>query len=145
MDPREAPACEAVLRALPDWFGIETALVQYVADSARYETLVAIEGERIIGFVTFRRHFPESAEIHCIAVVPECHGRGVGRALIAAAEARLRALGSSVLQVKTVGPSLIDEHYAKTREFYRATGFRPLEEIHGLWGKIPCLVLVKEL
>lgn len=138
--------CERILRALPDWFGIEESLVQYVADAKRFETLVAIgTAEDIIGFVTIRRHFPESGEIHCLAVVPSEHGRGVGRGLVAAVEQRLIAGGAAFLQVKTLGPSRPSEFYARTLAFYRAVGFAPLEELHGLWGAIPCLMLVKKL
>ena len=141
-------ACEAVLRSLPDWFGIEESLRQYAADAAdtlRFETFLAEDAGRVIGFVTLRRHFPESGEVHCLGVMPDSHRKGVGRALIARVEAELRASGAAYLQVKTMGPSRPCAFYAKTLAFYRSVGFVSLEEIHGLWGKIPCLVLVKKL
>jgi ribosomal protein S18 acetylase RimI-like enzyme len=48
------------------------------------------------------------------------------------------------MQVKTLGPSRPDEHYAKTRAFYEALGFRPLEEFKQIWDENnPCLVMVK--
>jgi hypothetical protein len=50
------------------------------------------------------------------------------------------------MQVKTLGPSRLDEHYAKTRAFYEAMGFRPLEEFKQIWDENnPCLVMVKRL
>jgi hypothetical protein len=49
------------------------------------------------------------------------------------------------LQVKTLGPSWPDPGYERTRRFYEARGFVPLEEIHGLWEHNPCLILVKRL
>ena len=50
------------------------------------------------------------------------------------------------LQVKTLGPSRPDEGYERTREFYAAMGFTPLEEIHGLWDPgNPCLIMIKHL
>jgi hypothetical protein len=55
-------------------------------------------------------------------------------------------LGVEYLQVKTLGPSHPSRGYAATRRFYEALGFRPLEEIHGLWAEDnPCLLLVKRL
>lgn len=144
----EQTACESVLRALPDWFGIEESLLQYVADAgnaAKFETFVAAVGGRVVGFVTLRRHFAESGEIHCLGVVPESHGPGVGRALVEHVEHILRTGSAAFLQVKTMGPSRPCAFYARTLAFYRAIGFAPLEEIHGLWGKIPCLVLIKKL
>jgi ribosomal protein S18 acetylase RimI-like enzyme len=150
----EQVICEAILRALPDWFGIESSLVQYVADAAHHPTWVAADlrrgsgvvvGAAAAGFLTIRRHFPEAAEIHCIAVRPEEHRRGVGRAMVAFVEDRLRRDGVRFLQVKTLGPSRPDEHYARTRRFYDAIGFTPLEEFPTLWGRNPALQMVKAL
>ena len=92
-----------------------------------------------------RRHFPEAAEIHLMAVHPSLHRRGIGRLLLRAVEADLRSAGVRWLQVKTLGPSKPSDAYAGTRAFYQAYGFAPLEEIHGLWGDNPCLVMVKSV
>lgn len=150
--PGPADACEAILRALTDWFGIESALVQYIKDVAELPTFLAVEsgsdGEgALVGFLAVREHFPTAAEIHVMGVRPEHHGRGIGRALVTAAGAWLRDRGVRLLQVKTVGPSRTDDTaYAKTRAFYQAVGFLPLEEIPTLWNeRNPCLILVKPL
>jgi GNAT superfamily N-acetyltransferase len=143
--PDEVAACEAVLRALPDWFGIEEAIREYVRDLPGLETIVAIEGNRLSGFLALKEHNPRAAEIHVMAVRPERHGRGVGRAMVEAAERRLRDRGVEFLQVKTLGPSREHEPYARTRRFYARMGFVPLEE-NRLWGEgNPCLLLVKYL
>lgn len=48
--------------------------------------------------------------------------------------------------VKTLGKSHPDENYKKTREFYSAVGFYPLEESTEIWGKEnPCLLMIKIL
>jgi GNAT superfamily N-acetyltransferase len=99
----------------------------------------------VVGVLLTERHFPVTAEIHLLLVEPGSHRRGVGRALLAAAEADLRADGVRLLEVKTLGPSYPSEPYARTRRFYAATGFLPVEELHGLWPGNPCLVLVKPL
>ncbi len=91
------------------------------------------------------RHFPRSAEIYLMAVDPDEHRHGAGRALVTALERDLVADGVRLLQVKTLGPSQPDPGYALTRKFYQAMGFEPLEEITGLWPDNPCLVLVKQL
>jgi GNAT superfamily N-acetyltransferase len=71
---------------------------------------------------------------------------GIGKALMETAQAWLRGLGVEYLQVKTLGPSHSDTHYARTRLFYQAQGFRPLEEFKQIWDENnPCLVLVKRL
>jgi GNAT superfamily N-acetyltransferase len=81
-----------------------------------------------------------------MAVRPEAHRRGIGRALVEAAESYARGLGVEYMQVKTLAASRPDEEYARTRTFYEALGFRPLEEFPRIWdADNPCLVLVKRL
>ena len=73
------------------------------------------------------------------------HGQGLGTALTAGGRGVPPSRGFEYLQVKTLGPSDPDEGYARTRAFYEARGFVPLEEIHGLWEDNPCLLMVKRL
>ena len=141
-----AAACEAILRSLPDWFGIEESLVQYVADADVMPTFLASLDGETAGFLTIKQHFDHTAEIHVVGIRPELHRRGIGRALVERVEAWLRDKGVEYLQVKTLGPSRPDEHYDRTRLFYEAMGFRPLEELKTLWGeRLPCLIMVKKL
>ena len=80
-----------------------------------------------------------------MAVAPAMHRRGIGQALVETLEADLITDGVELLQVKTLGPSLPDAGSTKTRRFYLHMGFRPLEEIRGLWPGNPCLIMVKVL
>jgi GNAT superfamily N-acetyltransferase len=73
------------------------------------------------------------------------HRRGIGRALVAALEADLIAVGVKFLQVKTLGPSSPDPGYERTRQFYASAGFEPLEETADLWPGNPCLIMIKAL
>lgn len=142
----KSDVCEPILRSLPDWFGVESAIVQYVKDIDAMPTLIAgTEGEAV-GFLTIKKHNEHSAEIHVMAVRPGMRRNGVGRQLIRSAEAKLRGEGVEYLQVKTLAPSMPDEGYSETRAFYAAMGFRPLEELADLWDKEnPCLLMVKKL
>jgi GNAT superfamily N-acetyltransferase len=145
-----------LLGLLPDWFGIEAANAAYVESAGELPTYLArpvqgSEGQAAtaaepVGVLLARRHFPEAAEIHLMAVDPRLHRRGVGRALVTALEADLIADGCRLLQVKTLGPSHPDAGYALTRQFYAGLGFLPLEELADLWGpENPCLLMVKAL
>ena len=96
-------------------------------------------------FFSLKLHTPQAAEVYAMGVRRARHGQGLGSPLLRAAEAYSRACGLECLQVKTLGPSDPDVGYAKTRSFYLARGFVPLEEIHGLWGQNPCLLLVKRI
>lgn len=129
---------DRLLRSLPDWFGIESSIAEYVIKARELPTYLAWpSGEspvpgmerRPAGVLLAARHFPASAEIHLMAVEPALHRRGIGRALIEAAETDLIADGVELLQVKTLGPSLPNVSYDQTRRFYSNMGFRPLEEI----------------
>jgi GNAT superfamily N-acetyltransferase len=142
-DQRErSRICEHVLRDLPEWFGIEDATSAYIRDVAELPTFAVDD----LGFLSLKHHTPRAAEIYVMAVRRDAHRRGIGSALLAAAETDLRAQGAEYLQVKTLGPSRPSEHYERTRAFYEARGFVPLEEIHRLWDEDnPCLLLVKRL
>ena len=78
-----------------------------------------------------------------MGILPGLHRQGIGRALLDRAEAWLRGEIVEYLQVKTLGPSRPNENYDRTRTFYLAMGFRPLEELKTLWEGNPCLVMVK--
>ena len=137
--------CEAILRSLPEWFGIEEAIVSYRRDIETMDTYIAETAGEVVGFITLKLHNEYSAEIQVMAVLRAHHGTGLGRALVEHAEQVLRAQSLEFLQVKTVGPSRPDEHYDRTRGFYSALGFRPLEE-NNLWGEVnPCLMMIKYL
>lgn len=140
-----ADVTQRLLDLLPTWFGIPEANAEYVDSARRLPGRVLWAGTEIIGVLLYRRHFPESAEIHLIAVHPEWHRRGAGRSMVEALVTDLTAAGCRLLQVKTLGPSHPDEGYVKTRAFYRATGFLPLEEMLDLWPDNPCLIMVRML
>lgn len=137
--------CEPILRALPDWFGIEESLVQYVRDIEVMPTFLAHVGEDVGGFITINQHYPQSAEIHVIGVRPEHHRRGIGGAMVEHVERWLLARNVAYLQVKTLGPSRPCAEYELTRRFYEAMGFAPLEEFKTLWKSNPCLLMIKSI
>jgi ribosomal protein S18 acetylase RimI-like enzyme len=139
-----------LLGLLPGWFGIEASNAAYVAAARTMPAYLAWrpgpEPGEPVGVLLPTRHFPQSAEIHLLAVDPGLHRVGVGRALVAALETDLAADGVKFLQVKTLGPSNPDAGYQLTRRFYLAMGFAPLEELNGLWDPgNPCLIMVKAL
>ena len=81
-----------------------------------------------------------------MGILPAAHRQGMGRALLNQTQVWLKEHGVEYLQVKTLGPSNPDENYAKTRDFYLAMGFQPLEEFSQIWDENnPCLILVKRL
>jgi ribosomal protein S18 acetylase RimI-like enzyme len=138
--------CRRILRSLPTWFGIPASVEDYVAAADRSPTIVASLGDEEVGLVTLTRHSRYAAEVYVMAVLPQFHRQGIGRALLRHAEATLAADGVEFLQVKTLAPSKPDEGYDETRKFYLAYGFRPLEEFRDLWdAENPALQMIKAI
>jgi ribosomal protein S18 acetylase RimI-like enzyme len=138
--------CAPILRALPQWFGIESGTLHYIKAIDDLPTFTATLNGEFAGFLTLKQHFAHAAEIYVMGVDARFHRQGCGRALLAAAETYLRQQGVEYIQVKTLSPSHPDPNYALTRKFYAAVGFRSLEEFPTLWNEAnPCLLLVKWL
>jgi GNAT superfamily N-acetyltransferase len=142
----QACVCVPLLRLLPDWFGVETSILNYAREIEHLPTFLAKIDDRVIGFLSLKQHTLYSAEILIMAVHPDVQRSGIGRALVEAAETYARTLNIEYLQVKTLGPSNPDSGYAKTRAFYETLRFRPLEEFKQIWDEnYPCLILVRRL
>lgn len=117
--------CETVLRTVPDWFGREDALLTYVGQIDELDTYTAWFKGQLIGFFSVNCHNEHSAELHVLAVSMDYHRQGVGSALYSAVESDLKAKAIKFVQVKTLGVSMNDLNYEKTRQFYMALGFLP--------------------
>lgn len=138
-------ATDRLLRALPDWFGIEDSIAEYVGAAARLPGYLARAAGDVVGVLLVERHALERAEVHLLAVVPERHRAGVGRRLVEAASCDLARDGVRTLEVRTLGPSHPSEHYARTRAFYSALGFVAGEERDDVWPGNPCLLMTRTL
>jgi GNAT superfamily N-acetyltransferase len=137
---------ERLLARLPKWFGMEESNRAYVDAARTLPSYAALTDGEAVGVCLLRRHNPASVEIELIAVDPDRHRGGIGRAILHRVETDLRATGVRLLSVKTFGPSGVSPEYERTRAFYVATGFVPLEERTDIWGPDnPCLIMVKPL
>ena len=101
--------------------------------------------EDVLGVLLVDQRYPTSAEVHLLAVRRKHHRAGIGRTLLERVEDDLRAQGVRLLSVKTFGPSASDPDFDRTRAFYTACGFHPVEEFPDLWVDNPCLLMVKAL
>jgi GNAT superfamily N-acetyltransferase len=143
----KSEVCNRVLRALPEWFGIEVAIQNYVRDVASMVMFVAKDENFLeVAFISLTFHNEFNAEIHVMGVLPGYHGQGLGTALVKHAEDYAREHGARYVTVKTLSPTRLDAAYEKTLRFYKAVGFLPLEEFKTLWGEDnPCLMMIKSL
>ena len=136
-----------MLESLPEWFGIPASIESYVAAADELPMLACFDpaGE-VVGFVSVKTHTASAAEVYVIGVKLPWHRRGIGRALIDAAAELAISQGVRFLTVKTLSPSNDDPNYARTRLFYEAVGFMPIEEFPILWGpENPCIFMIRPL
>jgi amino-acid N-acetyltransferase len=78
--------------------------------------LVALEDGRVAGCVHLEEYAPSLAEIRSLAVDPSCHGRGLGAALVEAAERLARKRDIALLFA-----------VSNNDAFFRTHGYLPRE------------------
>ena len=138
--------CNDILRKLPDWFGNETAIVDYTNKVCKMPFYVTFENNNPIGFIAIKIHNSFTAEVCVMGILSEYHRQGIGTSLIECAEKYCISNGFKYLTVKTLDSSAIFEPYERTRNFYRKIGFIPLEVFTTFWDEEnPCLFLAKHL
>jgi GNAT superfamily N-acetyltransferase len=132
-----------ILNRLPEWFGIPEAKDDYIRCSSGMPFFTVFHKSKSVGFIAIKANNKYTAEIYVMGVHPDYHRRGIGRVLVEGAVKYCKENGYEFLQVKTLGESHPDIHYAGTRKFYEALGFKPLECLPELWGKDnPCLIMI---
>jgi ribosomal protein S18 acetylase RimI-like enzyme len=91
------------------------------SDTDGYEFLGAFDGERLVGYACFGATpvTEGTYDLYWLAVDPAQQGRGLGRALVRAVEAKLIERGARLLVVETSSR----EEYAGTRRFYARSGY----------------------
>ena len=136
----------AVLEALPDWFGNETAREDYIAKSADAPYAAAFLRDEPIGMLALKATSPYAMEIMVMGVRPENHRSGAGRALMDWARDCAKTHGYEYLHLKTLDESADYPPYEITRAFYRAVGFQELMCLKELWDEEnPCLIMIQNL
>ena len=137
--------CLKVLRDLPEWFGIEEALLNYV-DHVQDLFFASYELENeVIGFVALEEN-PVSYDMHVLGLLKAHHRKGIGEALVVYAEQYAKQQHKKYMTVKTLSADSADINYKKTRLFYEALGYEHLEVFKTLWDEHnPCLYMIKTL
>ena len=115
-----------ILESLTDWFEVEASREQYIAESAEQPFWASVNGNINEGFLCLKETGKETMELAGLGVRKECHRKGIGRKLFAAARDYAARQGYEFIQVKTVR-SGVYEDYDITNEFYKSLGFKELE------------------
>ncbi len=122
LQKEDAEAVQGLARGLGKWFN-EEGLAKIARDLKSHAGYVAVQGGRLVGFITWAPLSPATADLTWLGVSEELQRRGIGTALLAALLADLRSSGFRHLEVSTVADSVEYDPYARTRRFYRARGF----------------------
>jgi len=138
--------CNGILRALPEWFGIEGAIVGYTEQVRKLPFYAAYDNSRPVGFIALKVHNPFAAEVCVMGILEEYHRSGIGKKLVALCEEHCMERDIEFLTVKTLDGSAESKGYERTRLFYLSVGFKPLEVFPLLWDENnPCLYMAKTL
>lgn len=137
--------CEEVLQALPEWFEVKSAVLEYIEKVKGTLFFVLFDGGAARGFISVVDVNDEDSEIYVMGIKPELHRQGIGTKLLNTVKRELIARGKRNLLVKTLSDKRPDEQYDKTKKFYLKAGFVPLCELD-IWGpENPCLLMILNL
>lgn len=112
-------------------------------DGDRKDYIIRVyDDERLGGVVGYYCIGPTPAtdatfDLYWIATHPRLHGRGVGRTLLAHAEAEIRSLGGRLIVVETSSTP----RYDRTRSFYLNAGYAELARIRDYYRAGDSLVI----
>ncbi|MCR5488318.1 MAG: GNAT family N-acetyltransferase [Lachnospiraceae bacterium] len=134
-----------ILEALTDWFEVEESREQYIADSAGQPFWASADEGTHEGFLCLKETGKETVELAVMGVRRECHRKGIGRRLFAAARDYAARNGYEFIQVKTVRSGVYAD-YDITNAFYKSLGFKELEVLPDYWDEAnPCQIYVMSL
>ena len=136
--------CNDILQALPNWFGVLESIDAYVSGVQDKPFYAIFDKDAAIGFVSIKVHNLYTAEIYVMGILEAYHRQGLGRKIIAICEEYCHTNNMEFLTVKTLDEKNPDTYYKRTRLFYQAMGFKPLEVFPLLWDENnPCLFMAK--
>ncbi|MGI6669785.1 MAG: GNAT family N-acetyltransferase [Acetivibrionales bacterium] len=136
-----------ILRRLPAWFGNEKALCDYVNRVAELPFWAAVDQDgNCVGFMSVKIHYGTTGDIYVCGVLPEYHGKGIGKKLMNTAEDYFKKNGCKYIIVKTLSEKANYEPYERTRKFYLSVGFEQLITLTEMWdAENPCLIMIKKI
>lgn len=134
-----------ILESLTEWFEVEESREQYIRESADQPFWAYFDNDVPSGFLCLKETGKETMELAVMGVKKECHRKGAGRRLFAAAKDYAVMKGYSFIQVKTVRSGMYPD-YDITNEFYKSLGFKELEVLEEYWDAAnPCQIYIMGL
>ncbi len=94
------------------------------------QILAASSGSEFVGCVRVHALGGGIAELGLLATDTSCHRRGLGRRLLAAAEAQARAAGMDAIELTVLRPRFVEESYSSfLTGWYERHGYTYLEAV----------------
>ncbi len=141
---RKQTICDEILHALPDWFGMEEGIRDYIDHVGAMRFITMTLYGKVVGFCALKINYTMNADLYVLGIFEEFHGQGLGTRLIRFIQEYCRQQSIPYMTVKTLSERRPDPSYLKTRSFYESVGFKPFEEFPLLWSKEnPCLYMLK--
>jgi len=134
MAKKDKPALMTLLRGLREFKPAEVAVAEEVIDSyladpagSGYNTLVAQDGPAITGYICYGPTplTKGTWDVYWMAVSAEKQGKGVGGALLAYAEDRIKEAEGRLIIIETSS----QPDYEKTRRFYSNHGYEAIARL----------------
>jgi ribosomal protein S18 acetylase RimI-like enzyme len=141
---KKAEYTNSILRKLPEWFGIEKSIQDYVNTVHEYPFWAAFDNDNCIGFFSGKIHHNRTGDIYVCGIDPNYHGKGIGMLLYNELEKYFIQNNCEYIIVKTVDEINPEKHYTQTVKFYESIGFKKLITLPEVWDKNnPCLIMIK--
>ncbi len=97
-----------------------TALQEQLAQGHQF--LIATEGSKQLGFASYSRNEGDAFHLHKLYVLPEAHGRGLGKLLMNEIVSRVRAENGRQLRLNV-------NRFNNAKDFYERAGFKIKESV----------------
>ncbi len=126
---QDRPALTAFLRVIPEFTPVELKVAEELIDcylgdpsGSGYHIAVAEVDSTVVGYTCYGpTPLTEGTwDVYWIAVSPEAQGNGVGKALMAFVEGRIKETRGRLILIETASKS----EYEKTRRFYDSQGYQ---------------------
>jgi ribosomal protein S18 acetylase RimI-like enzyme len=135
-----------ILRKLPEWFGNEKSLQDYINTVKNYPFWAAFDNSNCIGFFSGKIHYNRTGDIYVCGIDPKYHGKGIGTLLYKELEKYCIKNNCEYIIVKTLSELAQCDHYIKTKQFYKKIGFKELITLTEMWDENnPCLIMIKKI
>jgi Xaa-Pro aminopeptidase len=118
--------CSKIINALPQYFAIPQANESYIDSVRTKENFAAKIDSKYCGMISIDCNYSGNANIYWLGIYPDAQGMKLGTYLINHVSNLIGKRGIKTLTVETVSPSVGDENYLKTYNFYQKLGFTEL-------------------